>query len=143
MLGAVGVKRISDANDGLAGLEAIRASAPDIVILDWEMPMLDGVHFVRTVRSPGALPFPDTPIIMLSGHGDRWRVVEAARVGVNEYLLKPVSTKALRDRIVSILTKQRPMVQVEGQYMPMPRSTTVAPSGQAKPELTRDVVLLG
>ena len=36
---------------------------------------------------------------MLSGHGDRWRVVEAANLGAHEYLLKPVSTKALHERI--------------------------------------------
>src|SRR5262245_31490745 len=103
MLSALGVKRIHDACDGVSGLDAIRNQAPDIVIVDWEMPMLDGMNFVRLVRSPGSFPCPDVPIIMLTGHGDHWRVVEAARVGVHEYLLKPVSTKALRDRIVSIL----------------------------------------
>ena len=39
---------------------------------------------------------------MLSGFGERWRVLEAARLGVNEYLIKPVSAKAIYDRLVSI-----------------------------------------
>ena len=108
MLGAVGVKHIHDAHDAISGLAAIRKLAPDIVIVDWEMPMLDGMDFVRLVREPGSFPNPDVPIIMLTGHGGRWRVVEAARVGIHEYLLKPVSTKALRDRIVSILTRSCP-----------------------------------
>ena len=89
---------------------------PDIVILDWEMPMIDGLQFVRMVRSPDTFPIPDVPIIMLTGHGDRWRVVEAARFGVHEYLLKPVSTKALLDRIAAVLTKPRKMVQA-GQLL--------------------------
>jgi PleD family two-component response regulator len=125
MLSAIGVRHIHDACDGVSGLDAIREVGPDIVILDWEMPMVDGMHFVRLVRSPEAFPAPDVPIIMLTGHGDRWRVVEAARVGVNEFLLKPVSTKALRDRIVSILTQPRPMVQLNGYYGPAPRRLVV------------------
>ena len=81
MLTAIGVKNVFEASDGATGLEALRLNNPDIVILDWEMPMIDGAQFVRLVRTPGEFPVPDIPIIMLSGHGDRWRVVEAARIG--------------------------------------------------------------
>jgi two-component system, chemotaxis family, chemotaxis protein CheY len=117
----VGVKNIHEAGDGITGLEAIRTLSPDIVVLDWEMPFLNGAELVRIVRSPGVFPVPDVPIIMLSGHGERWRVVEAARLGVNEYLRKPISAKALLDRLVTILAKPRPMVQVGTYYGPEPR----------------------
>lgn len=117
----VGVKNVYEAGDGIAGLEAIRTVAPDLVILDWEMPLLNGPELVRIVRSPGVFPTPDLPIIMLSAHGERWRVVEAVRLGVNEYLVKPVSAKALLDRIVSILAKPRPIVQFGDYYGPEPR----------------------
>ena len=90
-----GIKDIYEANDGIAALDAIRSVAPDVVILDWEMPLLSGAELVRIVRSPGVFPMPDVPIIMLSGHGERWSVVEAVRLGVHEYLIKPVSAKAL------------------------------------------------
>jgi CheY-like chemotaxis protein len=73
----LGVKTIYEAGDGVAGLEAIRTFAPDIVILDWEMPLLDGAELARIVRSPGAFPVPDVPIIMLSGHVERWRIEQA------------------------------------------------------------------
>ena len=58
---------------------------------------------------------------MLSGHGERWRVVEAVRLGVNEYLIKPVSAKALYDRLVSIMMQPRPVVQLGDYYGPEPR----------------------
>src|SRR5258708_33472251 len=87
----VGVKEVYEASDGIAGLEAIRTIGPDIVILDWELPLLNGAELVRIVRSPGVFPMPDVPIIMLSSNGERWRGIEAARVGVNEYLVKPLS----------------------------------------------------
>src|SRR6202451_3747115 len=102
-----GIKDIYEANDGISALDTIRTVGPDVVILDWEMPLLSGAELVRIVRSPGVFPVPDVPIIMLSGHGERWRVVEAVKLGVNEYLVKPVSAKALFDRLVSILMHAR------------------------------------
>lgn len=141
MLSAIGVRTVFEACDGLSGLQAIRDNSPDLVIVDWEMPKVDGPQFVWIIRSPGALPMPDIPIIILTGHGDRWRVIEAARVGVHEYLLKPVSTKALLDRVLSILTKPRAMVSMEGYYGPEPRKLVII---STKPELSKheDVVML-
>ena len=125
MLNAIGVKTVFEAPDGMSGLDSLRQNNPDLVIVDWEMPMIDGAQFVRMVRSPGEFPVPDVPIIMLSGHGDRWRVVEAARIGAHEYLLKPVSTKSLQDRIVAIIGTPRPTVKLEGYYGPLPRRLVV------------------
>ena len=48
---------------------------------------------------------------MLTGHGERWRVLEAVRLGVHEFLLKPVSSDALRERILSVLAKTRSTVK--------------------------------
>jgi two-component system, chemotaxis family, chemotaxis protein CheY len=116
-----GVKDVFEANDGISALDAIRTWGPDVVILDWEMPLLSGAELVRIVRSPGVFPTPDLPIIMLSGHGERWRVVEAVRLGVHEYLIKPVSAKALYDRLVAIVVEPRPVVQLGDYYGPEPR----------------------
>ena len=122
-----GIKDIFEAADGIAALDAIRTMAPDVVILDWEMPMLSGPELVRIVRSPGVFPTPDIPIIILTGHCERWRVVEAVRLGVNEYLTKPVSAKALYDRLVSITMQPRPSVQLGDYYGPEPRKLLVEP----------------
>jgi CheY-like chemotaxis protein len=116
-----GVKDIYEASDGIAALDTIRTVGPDVVVLDWEMPLLNGPELVRIVRSPGVFPMPDVPIIMLSAHGERWRVVEAVRLGVNEYLTKPVSAKSIHDRLVSIITQPRPAVQIGDYYGPEPR----------------------
>lgn len=131
-----GVKDIYEAADGINALDAIRTVAPDVVILDWEMPLLSGAELVRIVRSPGVFPTPDVPIIMLSGHGERWRIVEAVRLGVNEFLIKPVSAKAIYDRLVAIMTQPRPIVQLGDYYGPEPRKLLTEPgdgSTAAKP----------
>ena len=118
-----GVKEVFEAADGIAALDAIRSIGPDVVVLDWEMPLLSGAELVRIVRSPGVFPMPDIPIIMLSAHGERWRVVEAVRLGVHEYLVKPVSAKSIYDRLAAIVAKPRPVVQRGDYYGPEPRNT--------------------
>ena len=121
LLANVGVKAVYEAGDGIEALEQIRSVLPHIVILDWEMPLLSGAEVVRIVRSPGVFPMPDIPIIMLTGHGERWRIVEAAKLGVNEFLCKPVSAKSLLQRMVSILANPRPSVKLGEYYGPAPR----------------------
>ena len=126
MLMSIGVREIYEAPDGPAGLELIRSQAPDVVILDWEMPGIDGPGFVRMVRSPATFTYPDVPIIMLTGHGERSRVIEAVKIGVNEFLLKPVSSKALQDRVAAVLTKPRQIMQSGDYYGPAPRKLAAA-----------------
>jgi CheY-like chemotaxis protein len=133
-----GVKDIYEAGDGITALDTIRTVGPDVVVLDWEMPLLSGAELVRIVRSPGVFPMPDVQIIMLSGHGERWRVVEAVRLGVNEYLVKPVSAKALYDRLVSITLQPRPTVQLGDYYGPEPRK--LAPDGVENVNLATSLV---
>jgi CheY-like chemotaxis protein len=139
MLLSIGIREVHEAPDGEAGLELIRRLAPDVVILDWQMPGLDGPAFVRIVRSPATFPYPNVPIIMLTGHGERSRVVEAVKIGVNEFLLKPVSVNALQDRMVSVLAKPREVVKSGDYYGPVPRklATTIhADNDEAIAKLT-------
>ncbi len=131
LLHNIGIKKTYEAGDGIAALEIIRESSPDVVILDWEMPLLNGPELVRIVRSPGVFPMPDIPIIMLSAHGERWRIVESVKLGVNEFLCKPVSAKALLERLISILVKPRESVRLGEYYGPAPRRQNLQPLADA------------
>ncbi len=121
ILAAIGVENVLEAADGATGLELARVKRPDLIIVDWEMPLIDGPQFVQMIRTPGMFPIPDIPIIILSAHSDHWRVVESARIGANEFVRKPVSIKTLGDRIVAILSRPRPTVKLEGYCGPAPR----------------------
>ena len=121
MLINLGAKTIYEASDGVSALDLVRTADPDVMILDWEMPVLTGAQVMRIVRSPGVFPKPNLPIIMLSAHGQRARVTAAMRLGINEFLVKPISPKALQDRLLSILVKPRPMVKIGKYYVPQPR----------------------
>jgi two-component system, chemotaxis family, chemotaxis protein CheY len=123
MLMNLGTKSVIEAADGLAALEAIRIYDPDIMLLDWNMPALDGIEVLRIVRSPGVFPRPNLPTVMLTTRAQRSQVTEAMRVGVHEFLVKPTSPKALRDRLTSIVLNPRPMVKIGDLYVPKPRHT--------------------
>ena len=121
MLMNLGAKSVKEAADGLAALETIREDDPDVVLLDWDMPVLSGMEVMRIVRSPGVFPRPNIPIIMLTERAHHSAVTAALRAGVHEFLIKPTSPKALRDRLMSIVTKPRPMMQLGEHYVPKPR----------------------
>jgi two-component system chemotaxis response regulator CheY len=134
LLLSVGVVDVHDAPDGMSGLIAIGALNPDVVILDWQMAGMNGPEFVRWVRSPGKFPLPNVPIVMLTGHGEHSRVIEAVRLGVHEFLVKPVSGKALYERLASVLLNPRPMVTRGEYYVPAPRKMPRATSDFQNPE---------
>jgi two-component system chemotaxis response regulator CheY len=121
MLTNLGVKATYEATDGISAIEAIRNLNPDVLILDWEMPVLDGCEVTRIVRSPGDFPKASLPIIMLTDLGLQSRVTEAIRVGVHEVLVKPISPKTLQQRLLGIMLNTRPMVRAGKFYIPMPR----------------------
>ncbi len=102
---ALGCGKIHEASDGSGGLEAIAAIAPDVVLLDWDMQGIDGAEFVRRLRSQRRSPNAAVPIIMMTAHGERSRVLEAVRHGIHEFLLKPVSRTALKARMLSVLSQ--------------------------------------
>ncbi|HEU5017359.1 MAG TPA: response regulator [Pseudolabrys sp.] len=125
MLLNLGARSVLEAGDGLAALEIIRTCDPDIMLLEWDMPILDGMEVMRIVRSPGVFPRPNLPIIMLTNRGQRLCVMEALRAGVHEFLLKPTSPKALQDRLMSIVTRPRRMIKLGDYYVPEPRRIPV------------------
>ena len=82
---------------------------------------LDGLDFVRLVRKGADSPNPYVPIILLTGHTEMHRVLEARDAGVNEILAKPISIKSLFSRIVSIIESPRPFVKSKTYFGPCRR----------------------
>jgi CheY-like chemotaxis protein len=141
ILQGIGVSEVHEARNGATGLELVRKLNPSAVILDWHMPEMDGPTFIRKVRSPGSFPYPDVPIIMLTGHGERSRVVEAIRLGVNEFMLKPVSAKALQDRLTAVLTEPREVVRSGSYYGPIPRKLAAGVQGDNDTAIAKLAIL--
>src|SRR5277367_1229894 len=77
LLHGFGTREVHEAEDGAAGLEAFTHYVPDIVLTDWVMPIFDGLELTQMIRQPGANANPYVPIIMLTGHSEKKRVVVA------------------------------------------------------------------
>jgi len=137
MLNSMGVGIIWEAGDGVAGLEIVRKASADVIILDWEMPRMGGPDFMRTLRSPDTFPYPAVPVIMLTAHNEYSKVKEAISVGVNEFLLKPVSSKTLLERMISVVFNPQPIIRKGNYYGPRPRSVSalMKQPGCADPDL--------
>jgi two-component system chemotaxis response regulator CheY len=91
------------------------------MILDWDMPGLDGTEVMRIVRTPGLFPKASLPAIMLTDLGLESRVNAAMQFGVHEFLIRPLSPKILQQRLFGIVANPRPMVRSGEFYIPMPR----------------------
>ncbi|MEK7246508.1 MAG: response regulator [Pseudomonadota bacterium] len=112
LLKFLGATDVAFVKDGEEAWQEIRKDIPDIVLLDWEMAPVDGIHFLRRVRHDPNSPNPYLPIVMVTGFADRWHVFAARDAGVNEYVIKPVSAKALLDRIQAVIERPRRFVRI-------------------------------
>jgi two-component system, chemotaxis family, chemotaxis protein CheY len=90
-----GTIEIVDASNGQDALEIVEHQKVDLVLVDWNMPVVDGLGFVRRVRADGNA----VPIVMVSAVSDETRIFEAAEAGVNAYIEKPVRSVELWQRI--------------------------------------------
>ena len=129
VLNTFGITHIAEAKDGSSALEALKVFKADIAICDWIMEPMDGVKFVRTVRTAPDSPNPFLPVIMLTAHSDAFRVIHARDSGIHEYLTKPVSAKLLYLRITSIIEKQRMFVKTGKFFGPDRRRRKIDADG--------------
>lgn len=87
------------ASDALAGLEIIETEKPELVLLDYMMPGMDGLTTLKEIRGH----FPDTYVIMFTGKGSEEIAVELMKAGAYDYILKPFNNQDLADRIENVL----------------------------------------
>jgi two-component system chemotaxis response regulator CheY len=97
MLGDLGFDA-DEAGDGRQALEVVaRTAVPDVVLVDWNMPEMDGLALVRALRA-----IPDlgaVPVVMVTTEAEVERVVEALAAGADEYLMKPFTKEGLASKL--------------------------------------------
>ena len=129
LLHGLGFKDVREALDGADAFKEMKLNPPDIVVCDWVMSPLDGIDFVRLIRTAPDSPNPYVPIIMLTGHSEREKVTEARDAGVNEFLVKPISAKGLYARIYTIIEHPRPFIKSKTYFGPDRRRSTAPYAG--------------
>ena len=87
---------VREAKDGQEALDACRESLPDGVLLDWNMPVMDGITFLRAARGEFG---PDRPrVVLCTTEAELARILEALEAGAQEYVMKPFDAEILRDK---------------------------------------------
>lgn len=110
LLEEIGVGEIKQAADGAEGLRLLRSFQADIVICDMVMAPMDGLRFIRHVRTDAESANPYLPIVLVTANADRGSVRAARDAGVNLLMAKPVTLDSLRKRIDMALNERREFI---------------------------------
>lgn len=94
---------VEEAKDGTQALEKIKSVKPDLVLLDWMLPGLDGLDVLRSLKADPA--FATLPVIMLTAKSEEHDIVLGLEMGATDYITKPFSNKVLVARIRAILRR--------------------------------------
>ena len=91
---------VEEAKDGMAALRAVRDKMPDLIFLDWNLPTMKGVEFVKSVRGQqnGGHPM----ILFCTTENDATEVAHAMAAGANEYVMKPFDGSIVRAKLAEI-----------------------------------------
>ena len=103
VLKQLGHTDVIEANDGIQALAVFAEQTPDLAIVDWNMPNMDGITLVRIIRESGN----KIPLIMCTTEAEKRRVIEAIKAGVNNYIVKPFTVEYLGQKITQTLEKAR------------------------------------
>ncbi len=101
-----------EATDGEEALQVLRHARPDLLIVDVNMPDLDGFGLLERLRERGV----QTPVIMLSARGDRVDVTRGLSLGADDYVRKPFGLEELLLRVQAVLRRSRP---VDDEHTPL------------------------
>ncbi|MEK6531041.1 MAG: chemotaxis response regulator CheY [Deltaproteobacteria bacterium] len=103
ILKEIGYTNVDEADDGSTALEKLRAAKFDFVITDWNMPIMPGIELLKSIRQDPSLK--STPVLMVTAEAAKENVVIAVQAGVNNYIVKPFTATALKERIDIIISK--------------------------------------
>jgi len=101
ILANIGVSNILQAKDGQEAFELVQRDRPDVIITDWEMPRLTGIELVKKLRG-----IPETaaiPVLLITSHGQREKVLEAATCGISDFIVKPFGEEVIQKKLLSVL----------------------------------------
>ena len=99
VLGELPGAEFAEAGDGVEALAVLAGQKFDLVLVDWNMPNMDGFTLVQRIRTTDK----KTPLVMCTTEAEKSRVIEAIKAGVNNYVVKPFTPDTLKEKIESLL----------------------------------------
>jgi two-component system chemotaxis response regulator CheY len=97
ILAQLGYMNVEEAENGQDALEKLKAKKFDLIFLDWNMPVMQGIDVLRELRKMPA--YKDTPVIMLTAEAEKEKVITAIQEGVTNYIVKPFKPATLKEKL--------------------------------------------
>ena len=101
LLRELGFLNVEEAEDGAAALRKLRESNFDFVVSDWNMPNMDGLTMLQSVRADAELK--QIPVLMVTAEAKKENIIAAAQAGANGYIVKPFTAATLDEKLNKIL----------------------------------------
>ena len=103
LLKELGYTNVDEAEDGAMALSKLRSEQFDFVITDWNMPVMDGLTMLQTMRADAALS--KLPVLMVTAEAKKENIIAAAQAGANGYVVKPFTAATLDEKLSKIFEK--------------------------------------
>ncbi|WP_313619237.1 chemotaxis response regulator CheY [Pantoea septica] len=103
LLKELGFNNVEEAEDGVDALGKLKAGGFDFVISDWNMPNMDGLQLLQTIRADAALG--KLPVLMVTAEAKKENIIAAAQAGASGYVVKPFTAATLEEKLGKIFEK--------------------------------------
>lgn len=103
LLKELGFNNVEEAEDGVDALAKLRTGGFDFVISDWNMPNMDGLQLLQTIRADGTLG--KLPVLMVTAEAKKENIIAAAQAGASGYVVKPFTAATLEEKLGKIFEK--------------------------------------
>ena len=103
LLKELGFANVDEAEDGAVALQKLQASPFDFVVTDWNMPNMDGLQLLQSIRANAQMKH--LPVLMITAEAKRENIVAAAQAGASGYIVKPFTAATLNEKLTKIFDK--------------------------------------
>ena len=103
LLKELGFTNVDEAEDGAVALQKLKGGSFDFVVTDWNMPNMDGLTLLQTIRADATLKA--LPVLMITAEAKKENIVAAAQAGASGYIVKPFTAATLNEKLVKIFDK--------------------------------------
>ena len=103
LLKELGFTTVDEAEDGAVAWQKIQSTAYDFIITDWNMPNMDGLTLLQTIR--GDANYKTLPVLMITAEAKKENIIAAAQAGATGYIVKPFTAATLNEKLVKIFEK--------------------------------------
>jgi two-component system, chemotaxis family, chemotaxis protein CheY len=103
LLKELGFTNVDEAEDGLVALQKLNNSPFDFVVTDWNMPNMDGLTLLQTIRQTAHLKH--LPVLMITAEAKKENIIAAAQAGASGYIVKPFTAGTLSEKLEKIFEK--------------------------------------